>query len=319
MTRSGFAYDPRALNHNPGQHHPERAARLEATFAHLQAQSWLAEMTEVAAQPADEEWLAMVHDQDYIERARAVCAAGETYLDVEDVGVSEDSFDVAKLAVGSGIALAERVATGGLDNGFSLMRPPGHHAERALALGFCVFNNIAVVAKYLQAHHGIGKIAIVDWDVHHGNGTQHTFESDPSLLYVSTHQFPFYPGTGAATETGSGRGEGTTINCPMSAGAGDPEFEAAFGQTILPALDQFAPEFVLISAGFDAHRDDPLAQLQVTDAMYAWMTERLLEVADKHAGGRVISLLEGGYSLEALPLSVDTHLRHLIGHSRLPA
>ena len=312
MSATGFAYDGLALKHDPGRGHPERPARLEVTLSHLQTQPWHNELTSIAPLWPDHAWIARVHERGYIERARAACAGGESYLDVADVGISADSFAVAELAVGAGLALADAVIAGDISNGFSLMRPPGHHAERALALGFCVFNNVAVVAKYLQAHHGLDKIAIIDWDVHHGNGTQHAFEADPSVAYFSLHQFPFYPGTGAATETGTGAGEGFTTNCPMAAGASDSDYEDAFSHRVLPALERFAPQCVLISAGFDAHADDPLAQIEITDSMYAWMTERVLEVADKHANGRVISLLEGGYSLEALPRSVSTHLQGLL-------
>lgn len=182
-----------------------------------------------------------------------------------------------------------------------------------MALGFCLFNNIAILARYLQKHHGLGKILILDWDVHHGNGTQHTFEEDPSVLYVSLHQYPYYPGTGASSETGRGRGKGATVNCPMRAGAGDSDYKSAFTETILPAVNAFAPEMVLISAGFDAHAADPLAQINLTTDCYTWMTKRMMEVADQHADGKMIALLEGGYDLKALAQSIAAHLRELSG------
>ena len=309
--RTGFVYDPRCLNHNPGLGHPERSERLVATLAHLEKQPWYASLAHTLAVPLARDWIHTVHAPDYVDRADAACQAGATHLDVPDVGISADSFGVARVAAGAGIALADRLMAGEIDNGFSLTRPPGHHAEQGLALGFCLFNNVAILARYLQRQHGLEKIAIVDWDVHHGNGTQHTFEEDGSVFYASLHQYPYYPGTGAYDETGAGAGSGATLNCPMRAESGDADFQAAFGEKVLPALNTFAPDAVLISAGFDAHVADPLANLQLTTECYGWMTQRIVEVADRHADGRVLSLLEGGYSLEALPLSVAAHLSAL--------
>ena len=178
-------------------------------------------------------------------------------------------------------------------------------------MGFCLFNNVAILARFLQKRHGFDKIAIVDFDVHHGNGTQHSFEADPSVLYVSTHQYPYYPGTGAASETGVGRGKGATLNCPMPAGATDADYERAFVEQIIPKLEGFAPKFVIVSAGFDAHGDDPLADVRLTTECFGWMSDRLMEVADRHAGGRLLSVLEGGYHLERLSECVTVHLESL--------
>ena len=311
--RTGFLYEPACLRHDPGRGHPERSARLAATMERLEGEPWFGELAPVAAEPCPIEWLESVHAPEYIARAAKVCRAGGPYLDVPDVGVNRDSFDVARLAAGAGLALADRLAAGEIDNGFGLVRPPGHHAERALALGFCLFNNAAVLARYLQRRHGLEKILVLDWDVHHGNGTQHTFEEDPTVFYVSLHQYPFYPGTGAAGEEGAGRGTGATLNCPMPAGARDALYEEAFRTRILPAVDGFGPDAVLLSAGFDAHADDPLAEVELSTDGYRWMSERMLEVADKHAGGRLLSLLEGGYSLSALPECVSAHLECLAG------
>ena len=193
------------------------------------------------------------------------------------------------------------------------MRPPGHHAEHDQAMGFCILNNVAILARYLKAVHGLDKVLVLDWDVHHGNGTQHTFEEDPSVLFASTHQYPFYPGTGAWSETGIGKGRGATLNCPMRAGSDDKDYEAAFMEKILPAIDQFKPEFIIISAGFDAHRDDPLGEINLSTGFYGWMTDRIMEMADKHAGGRIVSVLEGGYNLAMLPLCIEEHLKGLSG------
>jgi acetoin utilization deacetylase AcuC-like enzyme len=312
---TGFVYEPFCLRHDPGQGHPERSARLSATMRHLETQAWFSQLSPVATREAETEWLHSTHAADYVARAETACRDGAGHLDVPDVGISPDSFTAARLAAGGGLALADRLIAGEIDNGFSLTRPPGHHAENALALGFCLFNNVAILARYLQSHHGLEKIAVLDWDVHHGNGTQHTFEDDGSVLFVSLHQYPYYPGTGAHSETGVGQGAGTTVNCPMAAGSADAQYEAAFRGRVLPALERFAPDAVLISAGFDAHIDDPLASIELSTECYRWMSERVMEVADRHAGGRILSLLEGGYSLDALPLCVAAHLEVLLGNS----
>lgn len=315
--KTGFLYDERFLTHDAGPGHPERRERLLSTMAHLDSQDWFEKLPKLEALPADESWIESVHSRDLVSRARAACERGLPYLDVMDVGVSRDSFDVALLAVGAAQALADAVAAGDVDNAFALCRPPGHHAEHNQALGFCLFNNVAIAARYLQRQHGFDKILILDWDVHHGNGTQHSFEEDPSVLYVSTHQYPFYPGTGARSETGVGRGEGATLNCPMPAGAGDDLYREAFVEKILPKIDAFAPELVIISAGFDAHADDPLANIDLSTEFFGWMSSRLMEAANRHCEGRLISLLEGGYNVDRLPLCVDIHLRVLSGQSEL--
>jgi len=314
---TGFLYDERFLDHDAGAHHPERRERLSSTMAHLQAQAWFEELHRVAPRMADQDSIERVHSPDLVARARSTCEQGLPFLDVMDVGVCKDSFDVALLAAGGAQELADRVVAGEVANGFALCRPPGHHAEHNQALGFCLFNNVAVAARYLQHEHGLDKILILDWDVHHGNGTQHTFEDDPSVLYVSTHQYPYYPGTGAHSETGVGAGAGATLNCPMPAAAGDEQYRLAFSEKILPKIDAFAPEFVIISAGFDAHVDDPLAEIRLSTEFFAWMSSRLMEIADKHCGGRLISLLEGGYNIDKLPLCIGEHLQVLAGHKYL--
>ncbi|MFT4562037.1 MAG: acetoin utilization deacetylase AcuC-like enzyme [Gammaproteobacteria bacterium] len=308
---TGFAFDAGFLNHSTGLGHPECAERVSAIMTHLDQQRWIKDLTPISPRPADEKWVETVHTGHYRERALAACQSGAPYLDSMDVAISSASYDVALLACGAPLELADAMMSGKIANGFALVRPPGHHAENSTALGFCLFNNVAILTRYLQAHYGLEKIAIIDWDVHHGNGTQHTFESDPSVMYVSTHQYPFYPGTGNVDETGEGRGKGSTLNCPMSAGATDAHYEAAFIERILPALDRFAPQAVLISAGFDAHADDPLGEILLSTSMYSWMTLRLLEVADKHANGRIISVLEGGYNLSRIGECVAAHLHEL--------
>ena len=310
---TGFLYDPRFLDHDAGRGHPERSERLVSTMAWLQGRDWFGGLVRVDAETADPAWIETVHDAGYIARAEETCRAGAPFLDVADVGVSHQSADVARLAAGGALALAERIATGAVENGFALSRPPGHHAEQGMALGFCLFNNVAIAARYLQRAHGLDKVLILDFDVHHGNGTQHMFEEDPSVMYASIHQYPFYPGTGAASETGVGRGAGATVNCPVPAGAGDEEYQRAFRERIVPAADAFAPEFVIVSAGFDAHAADPLAQVRVSTECFGWMSERIMEIADRHAGGRVLSILEGGYNVDVLPKCVAIHLETLAG------
>ena len=308
---TGILYDDRFLDHDAGAGHPERRERLESAIKHLRGQPWFSELSAISPRAAEREWIEQVHDDQYIRRAGEACRRGLPFLDVADVGICADSCDIAYLAAGGAMELADKMLAGDIRNGFSLSRPPGHHAERNMALGFCLFNNVAVLARYLQKQHGLDKILILDWDVHHGNGTQHTFEDDPSVLYVSTHQYPYYPGTGAASETGVGRGAGATVNCPMPAGATDTDYEKAFSERILPEINKFKPEAVIISAGFDAHRDDPLAQINLSTDFFSWMSERMMEVADTHAGGRIISMLEGGYNVNQLPLCIEAHLKVL--------
>ena len=241
-----------------------------------------------------------------------MCEAGARRLDDPDVSISIESFDIARLASGGTLQLIDSVMRGEIDNGFALIRPPGHHAEFNRAMGFCLFNNVAVGARYLQKEYGLDKILILDWDVHHGNGTQHSFEEDPSVMYVSLHQYPFYPGTGAYSETGIGAGQSATVNCPMPAGASDFHYEQAFTERVLPAISKFKPDAVLLSAGFDAHQSDPLAQINLTTEFYSWMSLRMMEIANQFAEGRLVSLLEGGYNLDYLPLCVATHLKVLM-------
>ena len=310
---TGFLYDPAFLSHDTGPGHPERSDRLRAVMSVLPKQSWYGDLVQFKPHLPERKWIEQVHSSAYIKRAEEACRHELPYLDVADVAICRESYDIAMMASGAAIELGDAVVTGQVDNAFAAMRPPGHHAERDLALGFCLFNNVAVLARYLQKHHHLDKVLILDWDVHHGNGTQHTFEDDPSVMYVSTHQYPFYPGTGAASETGTGRGAGATVNCPMPAGSEDEDYETAWRERILPAVNDFAPDFVIISAGFDAHRRDPLAQVELSTGFYRWMTERMLEVADQHAGGRLVSLLEGGYDLQALAECVSVHVATLAG------
>ena len=312
---TGFLYDPSFLVHDTGRGHPERSDRLRAVMSVLPKQPWFDRLVQFQPRIPERKWIEQVHSDAYIRRSEAACRDGLPYLDCADVAICGDSSHVAQMATGAAIELGDAVVTGQVDNAFAAVRPPGHHAERDVALGFCLYNSVAVLARYLQKHHGLDKILILDWDVHHGNGTQHSFEDDPSVMYVSTHQYPYYPGTGAASETGTGRGTGATVNCPMPEGADDTDYERAWRERILPAVNGFAPDFVIISAGFDAHRRDPMAGIELSTGFYRWMTERMLEVADRHAGGRLVSMLEGGYDLQALAECVSVHVQTLAGES----
>ena len=312
MHQTGFLFDRRYLDHDTGSRHPESSKRLTATMEYLEQQPWFSDLVQLQPKTVERDWLEQVHQSAYIDRAWAECSSGARRLDDPDVTICESSFDVAALATGGALTIADSVMRGDIANGFALVRPPGHHAEKSHAMGFCMFNSIAILARYLQHQHGIEKVLILDWDVHHGNGTQHTFEADPSVLFVSLHQYPYYPGSGAVSETGTGAGVNATLNCPMSAGSSDDAYERAFAERIIPAVDAFQPQVILLSAGFDAHFADPLAQIMLSTEFYGWMTLRMLEAADRYADGRLIALLEGGYSLEYLPLCVGAHLQTLM-------
>ncbi|HYB98927.1 MAG TPA: histone deacetylase [Candidatus Limnocylindrales bacterium] len=295
--------DPRFRQHLTGSHHPERPERLEV-LERLFATEGFADLRRLAPRAAEEEELRRVHEHDHVAAVAASAARAHTQFDA-DTPASTGSFEAARLAAGGAIAMADAILAGEADNGFAALRPPGHHAEAWRPMGFCLFNNVAVVARHLRQARGLDRVLIVDWDVHHGNGTQNTFYDDDSVMYVSTHQYPFYPGTGSAAEIGRGAGTGYNINVPMPAGAGDEHYYAAFRDLILPVARRFRPQFVLVSAGFDAHRSDPLASMQLSTEAFGEMTNALVEVADEHAQGRILLLLEGGYDLSALAASVE--------------
>jgi acetoin utilization deacetylase AcuC-like enzyme len=295
------------LAHDPGRFHPESPARLAAVLAALDGPQFSAlERAEAPAATLDQ--IARVHGRAHVERLlRAVPASGHVGLDPDTI-MSPGSGEAALRAAGALVAGVDAVAAGGVRNAFCAVRPPGHHAEAARAMGFCLFNNVAVGAAHARAAHGLRRVAVVDFDVHHGNGTQHTFERDAELFYASTHQWPHYPGTGAAEETGVGN----ICNVPLAPMAGSREFRAAMSEIVLPALRDFRPDMLLISAGFDAHAADPLASLRFTEADYAWVTAALAEVAATCCGGRIVSTLEGGYDLEALAASAAAHVAALM-------
>ncbi len=311
-SRTGIIYHDRFLDHNTGPGHPERPDRLRSIVSHLREVKLWQELQHPIIDHAAEEWILKIHSQEHLDYVRDACRRGAQVLDSGDTHASVDSYDVALLAVGGALSAVDAVAAGLLKNAFCAVRPPGHHAEHNAVMGFCLFNNIAIATRYAQLHHHVGRIAIVDWDVHHGNGTQHAFYDDPTVLFISLHQYPFYPGTGSRSERGAGAGEGYTLNFPMRAGSGEPEYLDAFTSEILPALDDFKPEMLFISAGFDAQQDDPLANINLTEDTFAKMTGMVMEIAEKHCGGKIVSLLEGGYNLRALAGSVEAHLRALM-------
>jgi acetoin utilization deacetylase AcuC-like enzyme len=306
MTTLLFTH-PACLEHDPGHHHPESPARLRAVLRAL-AEPEFDRLDRREAPPAEIEDLLRVHPRRHVEHILdAVPKEGHAALDADTV-LSPQSGRAALRAAGAVVAAVDAVARGEATNAFCAVRPPGHHAEPQRAMGFCLFNNAAIGALRARAVYGLARVAIVDFDVHHGNGTQAIVEEDASLFYASTHQSPLYPGTGSADEVGLGN----VVNAPLRPMAGSTQFRAAMTGHILPALDAFAPELVVISAGFDAHRADPLAQLMLEEADYAWATERLVEIAARHADGRVVSTLEGGYDLAALGASAAAHVRVLM-------
>jgi len=295
------------LAHDTGAGHPESRSRLEAVQAVLTAPAFAA-LRLYEAPLATHAQIARVHDAEYVERVLAsVPVAGYMALDA-DTRLSPGSGMAALRAAGAVVAAVAAVMTGEVGNAFCAIRPPGHHAERDRAMGFCVFNNIAIGAAAARAEYNVARVAVIDFDVHHGNGTQHMFASDPAFFYASTHQSPLYPGTGGRDE----RGVGNIVNVPLPPDSGSAVFRAALEAEIIPALERFRPDLLMISAGFDAHRDDPLASLQLDETDYAWVTQRLMAVADVCCQGRLVSVLEGGYDLEALAASVARHVKALM-------
>jgi len=315
MLRTGIVVDARYQDHYTGRNHPERPARI-GTLLTLVEEYQRPGVKRFAPRVATPEELALIHDPAHIGLVAATAKKNHFAFDA-DTPVSGQSYPTALLATGGLLTLLEAIMTREVDNGFAFVRPPGHHAERNRAMGFCLFNSVAIGAQYLREKFGLRRVLVMDWDVHHGNGTQHSFYDDPGVLYVSTHQYPYYPGTGAAEEAGRGQGEGYTVNLPIPAGWGDAEYQELFQGVIDPICRQFDPEFVLISAGFDAHRRDPLGGMEVTEEGFGMMARVLLRLARDHAQGRCAAILEGGYDLEGLQQSVLRVLDEMSGDKLL--
>jgi acetoin utilization deacetylase AcuC-like enzyme len=311
VQRVGFVYHPCFLEHETGPGHPEQPQRLQAIVTHVKATDLWPRLLPVEPQPVERDIVELVHPRAYADLIEQACRKGPTALDPDTIA-SPGSWQAALRAVGAVTQAIDQVVQGKLQAAFCAVRPPGHHALADRAMGFCLFNNVAIGARYAQRHHRLSRVLIVDWDVHHGNGTQAIFYDDPTALYFSTHQHPLYPGTGVRRERGRERGEGLTINVPLPAGSGDAQLSRAFQEELLPKALAFKPELVLISAGFDGHLDDPLGGFAMTETGFATLTETVRDIARACCPGRIVSVLEGGYNLDALSRSVEAHLRGLM-------
>ena len=314
MNKTGIVKDGIYLEHDMGAYHPESPKRLEAIYAMLEDPDMKGNLKEVPARLARREELLLVHSPEYVESLAATEGKANTYLD-PDTQTSARSYEAALLAAGGLCEAISMVHRGDLNNAFALVRPPGHHAEKSRAMGFCLINNVAVGARYAQEYLNLDRILIVDWDLHHGNGTQHSFEEDPSILYFSTHQYPYYPGSGALQETGRGKGEGFTVNVPLSVGCGDGEYAGFFEKILRPVALEFKPEIILVSAGFDIYQEDPLGGMDVSPEGFAGLTRSLMDMADSCCGGKLVITLEGGYHIEGQRDSVKRVLKELAGLS----
>jgi acetoin utilization deacetylase AcuC-like enzyme len=314
MKRTGFLYDERFLLHETGPYHPEVPERLTAIHQGIAQAGLLEKLRHIPAVLPDMRWILSVHTADYVQRFEAACRTNKQTLDSPDNQMCAQTYEVARLAVGGVVEACRLLMAGEIDNAFCAVRPPGHHAEVNRAMGFCYFNNIAVAARYLQQAHGVGRVGIVDFDVHHGNGTQHIFEDDSSVYYYSIHQHPTfaYPGTGREFEYGKGLGYGFTRNSPVLPGQGDEEYRRLIERDLLPAFAEFKPEVLLVSTGFDAHRDDDMSDIKLSTDFFSWIMELLVGLANDHARGRIVSVLEGGYALKRLPELARNHVRILL-------
>lgn len=307
---TALVYDPAYLNHETG-HHPENPQRLKVIISALQLDEALwTRLQHISPRPASDEDITRCHSSRLIEQLRSLCERSVPFVDL-DTAICPQSFEVARLAAGAATVAVDQVFNGDAGNAIALVRPPGHHASSNRAMGFCLFNNAAIAARYAQSHYGAERILIIDWDVHHGNGTQDIFYRDPSVFYFSTHQYPYYPGTGSAGERGLEKGEGTTLNIPLSEGTSASSHRQAFSDALNAIEKTFPPDLIITSAGFDSRRGDPLGGLMLEDSDFEEMTKQVMDMADRHASGRVVSVLEGGYNLNTLGETVRTHVATL--------
>ncbi|MCF8721698.1 histone deacetylase family protein [Nitrospina gracilis] len=310
MKKTGYIYHPLYLEHETGSH-PENPGRLRAITHKLEETGLISRLSPLEPRAATAEEIALNHPERYMDSVARACESGMSRLDM-DTAISTKSYDSALLAAGAGLTAVDAVLDGTCDNVFCAVRPPGHHAEETRSMGFCLFNNVAIAARYAMTKKGLNRVFIFDWDVHHGNGTQHSFYADPNIYYSSTHQFPFYPGTGDKDETGTGDGLGTTLNFPMRAFSNDADYISVVKDKLIPEMFRFKPDLIIISSGFDAHEDDPLANVSLTTECFGEMTRLIRGAADEICQGRLISMLEGGYNYEALADSVYIHLENLL-------
>jgi len=314
--RTGLVADSRVKKHDGGPGHPEQQARFHAVVSRLEGAGLVRDMLRLEARSALDSELTLVHTPEYIALVEREVAQKRHQLSTGDTAINSHSAESARVAAGSALAAVDAVFAGTVENAFCVVRPPGHHASAAQGMGFCLFNTVALAARYGQQRYGAERVAIVDWDVHHGNGTQNIFYADGSVLFFSTHQSPWYPGTGAASERGEGPGTGATINCPLPAGSGRSEIFQAFEHSLLPPISDFRPDLILISAGFDSRIDDPLGQFLLNDEDFADLTGMMIELAAEYCNRRLISVLEGGYNLDGLANAAEAHVRALIGPQR---
>ncbi len=314
MKKTGFLFDQRYLLHDTGPYHPEVPERLQAIYQGIENGGLLPKLKMIGAERADLKSVESVHSTDYIHRFEEVCHAGKRTMDSPDNRMCADTYEIALLAVGGVLKVVDLVMQDELDNAFCAVRPPGHHAEVSEAMGFCYFNNVAIAARYLQQHWHISKVGIIDFDVHHGNGTQHIFEKDASVFYYSIHQHPSfaYPGTGREFEKGSVDGYGYTKNTPILPGHGDEEYRKYLRRDLEPAFDEFQPDMILVSTGFDGHVDDDMSDVRLSTDAFSWIMKSIFQMAEKYSSGKLISILEGGYSLKRLPELACNHVRILM-------
>ncbi len=317
LMATGLVMDDVFQQHKTGPGHPERPERLARIQEVLTSRGLVDRCMALETRGADPAFVRRTHTDAYMERLVRACESGEPFIDTPDSMICRESYEIALLSTGSLLGSVDAVMEGRVSNAFCAVRPPGHHAERDRSMGFCMFANVAIAVDWLREKHGVGRVLILDWDVHHGNGTQHILEEDPEAMFISIHGHPefVYPGTGFAEERGKGHGVGATLNVPMAPGSGDTAYRAAFDEHVRRVLDEFKAEFVLVSAGFDAHRLDPLAPLNLATESFGWMTELMLDAAGEHCNGRMVSVLEGGYDLGALGDSVALHVELLLSRA----